>query len=299
MRRRRQSAMPQRSRNVSVREVRARRERNERRLPGSAEIGTVEKQLSRPMNDSVDRAVIPACHTRPDDTAPVQRMVTWLRSAACSLASVDSILALNERGCNANGRSRLMSSVSKCSQRIGQIFHDTKTCEMCQRETSSGWTCYAGAFLAKTSVTLAHAPGLRGSVRDFGRKSPALLASWNHDTSSWKTSQRCLFGEWTEFSGTWPASGTMRSGTCYRRRPSVPLTYEHAPFYVPTLVASEGKRGSRHMYSQGGVSLSYCLAGCPHPMFGELLMGFPVGWTDLEDLETPSSRKSQSGSDDA
>jgi hypothetical protein len=36
-----------------------------------------------------------------------------------------------------------------------------------------------------------------------------------------------------------------------------------------------------------------------NPQFVEWLMGFPIGWTDLEDSATPSSRKSQNGSGDA
>ena len=40
------------------------------------------------------------------------------------------------------------------------------------------------------------------------------------------------------------------------------------------------------------------IGGVPHPEFVEQLLGFPVGWTDLRDLETASSRKLRNGSDD-
>jgi hypothetical protein len=35
----------------------------------------------------------------------------------------------------------------------------------------------------------------------------------------------------------------------------------------------------------------------PNPYFLEVVMGFPIKWTELEDLETQSSPKSQNGSD--
>lgn len=38
-------------------------------------------------------------------------------------------------------------------------------------------------------------------------------------------------------------------------------------------------------------------SGSLNPAWVEWLMGFPIGWTDLEDSETPSSPKSQSSSD--
>jgi len=39
-------------------------------------------------------------------------------------------------------------------------------------------------------------------------------------------------------------------------------------------------------YSQGGEPLSYQVGGQLNPTWVEWLMGFPVGWTDLRDLET-------------
>jgi hypothetical protein len=36
-----------------------------------------------------------------------------------------------------------------------------------------------------------------------------------------------------------------------------------------------------------------------NPMWVEWLMGFPIGWTVLEDSETPSSHKSQNTSEES
>jgi hypothetical protein len=38
-------------------------------------------------------------------------------------------------------------------------------------------------------------------------------------------------------------------------------------------------------------------SGQLNPTWVEWLMGFPLGWTDCQDSETPSSHKSQNGSD--
>jgi len=46
-----------------------------------------------------------------------------------------------------------------------------------------------------------------------------------------------------------------------------------------------------------GIQLANQVGGALNPPWVEWLMGFPIGWTDLGDSETPSSPKSQSGSD--
>ena len=58
----------------------------------------------------------------------------------------------------------------------------------------------------------------------FGPTTGALLASFDQPSSSWKTSQHFLDEGLTEFSGTWPRSGMMRSGIAYQLPPLVPLT---------------------------------------------------------------------------
>lgn len=61
-------------------------------------------------------------------------------------------------------------------------------------------------------------------------------------------------------------------------------------------------RGSKHFR---GAKISEALRTCysdpiyPNPLFVEIVMGYPISWTDLEDLETPSCHKSPSTLDDA
>jgi hypothetical protein len=79
--------------------------------------------------------------------------------------------------------------------------------------------------------------------RGSGRNTPESFASFDPDTSSWRTSQGYLFGDLDEFSATWPRSGSMRNGTAYRRRPLVPRISGKGCFYWPTPDASVANLG--------------------------------------------------------
>ena len=73
---------------------------------------------------------------------------------------------------------------------------------------------------AKTSQLLDDKQVLKASVVDCGQSAPVCLGSFDPNTPSLKTSQTCLMenGELglSEFSGTFPRSGMMRSGTVYQ-----------------------------------------------------------------------------------
>jgi DNA (cytosine-5)-methyltransferase 1 len=73
---------------------------------------------------------------------------------------------------------------------------------------------------AKTSQPQGDKQALMASEVDCGVKSPVLLASYNPDTQSWKTSQTSLVATGDdgldEFSETWPRSGMTRNGTAYQ-----------------------------------------------------------------------------------
>ena len=73
---------------------------------------------------------------------------------------------------------------------------------------------------AKTSQSQETKQALKANAVDYGQSAPVLLGSFDLDTPSLKTSQTCLMenGELglSEFSGTFPRSGMMRSGTVYQ-----------------------------------------------------------------------------------
>ena len=76
-------------------------------------------------------------------------------------------------------------------------------------------------------------------ARVFGPRSSDSFASWDPDTSSWRTSQLSLLGGYGEFSETWPRAGMTRSGTAFRLQPLAPLTRGIASGLLPTPAATE------------------------------------------------------------
>ncbi len=250
-------------------------------------------------------------------------------------------------------------------------------------------TSLAAASPAKTSPTLASAPELPEAVPDSGGQWCVPFAWYDRATQLWRTWQRCLDGEWAEFSETWPRAGMTRNGIAYQRQPLVPLTSAIEHFLWPTPVLNslnnrpgmgpksgwglqaavrmwptpvnkpgggsvmDGGSNSRkaakrrgmwptpkgspsgpdfartNREQSGGDDLATAVArgqvptpqahdwrsgkgfspdgrghspqlrhlsgGQLNPTWVEWLMGFPLGWTALEDSETPSSRKSRNG----
>lgn len=77
---------------------------------------------------------------------------------------------------------------------------------------------------ARTSATPEHEPDSLASAPGFGTSLPGSFASYDPESSSWKTYQASLFGGWETYSETWPRAGTMRNGTVCQRSPSAPRT---------------------------------------------------------------------------
>lgn len=141
----------------------------------------------------------------------------------------------------------------------------------------------------------------------FGPSSFGSFVSFDRDTFSWRTSQDSLLAGSETFSGTWPRSGMTRSGIASRRLPSVRLTREIVSGSWPTPTKSDATGGMnlrtavvcfptpvkddtghrKTHYAQGGTALSTVARGPLNPPWVEWLMGFPIGWTELEPSETP------------
>jgi hypothetical protein len=109
-----------------------------------------------------------------------------------------------------------MSRVTKTLEPLPQINSD---------QMAFPWMSFAEDSPAKTSVTPEKAQGLRAQDQDYGAKSPAWLASYDRNTSSWKMSQHSLVEGLDEFSETWPRSGMMRNGIAYQLPPLALRTY--------------------------------------------------------------------------
>jgi hypothetical protein len=154
----------------------------------------------------------------------------------------------------------------------------------------------------------------------YGQSAPVCLGSFDPNTPSLKTSQTCLMesGELglSEFSGTFPRSGMMRSGTVYQLPNLARTTTEigsglwptpgttevksdtlniqnridkkkqimlcHAVRMWPTPTAHNAKEGAYPAeYTRKTPTLSAQAGGKLNPEWVEWLMGFPLGHTDL------------------
>ena len=95
---------------------------------------------------------------------------------------------------------------------------DTATRTNGHRAVATGYAgidVIAGGFpQVKISAQQARAPALPASAAAYGASTPELLARYDRDTSSWRTSQHCFIEGLETFSETWPRSGIVVAGTC-------------------------------------------------------------------------------------
>ena len=118
----------------------------------------------------------------------------------------------------------------------------------------------------------------------------------------WKTHQCSLLGDLDEISETWPQWGLMRNGECWEQIPLGLVTIEKEFGYWPTPTASDwkttgkletlklqgDKNGAGH---QNRPQYQYARKyNMKMPLAAqEILMKWPLGWTDLKPLETDKS----------
>jgi hypothetical protein len=85
-------------------------------------------------------------------------------------------------------------------------------------------------------------------------KSSDALASFDHGSSCWRTSQACLLQTLDDssdvFSGPWPRSGTMRNGVCYPQPMSERHTSGNGSGSWPTPTVDDANNVTRTSGSQ-------------------------------------------------
>ena len=170
-------------------------------------------------------------------------------------------------------------------------------CLKCFEKSVIDWSSAADSR-AKISPSQEAEQGSTETSRVCGRNTRGFFAKYDRDSRSWRTPQRSLEGGFIEFSETWPRRGTMRNGESFRAEMLVEFTYESGSgFCVPTIVKNEFKGSSKKRFIGSpdfrGVKMSEGLRTCVsdptilNPSFAELVMMFPLGWTDLRPLEMP------------
>ena len=108
---------------------------------------------------------------------------------------------------------------------------------------------FAEGSLAKTSALQTnHEPEQTESDPGCGQSTPELLAKYDHNTHSWRTSQRCFLetqGDGlAEFLETWPRSGMTRNGIAYQLQVLDSLIKETGCGLLPTPTKHNAKEGA-------------------------------------------------------
>jgi len=172
---------------------------------------------------------------------------------------------------------------------------------MCEPLTASpsggGLMSSAGDSLVRTSVLPVTAMGLTEREAGFGKKWGESLAKFDPVSSLWKTRQCLLFEDSTECLETLPRWGMMRDGELSAQTPPDSLTDANEfGCFVPTPTKSMWRGAAKKRYfgspdyrasfTVEWVRTSLDCAAYLHPDSAELLMGWPIKWTELVPLET-------------
>lgn len=184
------------------------------------------------------------------------------------------------------------------------MSQSTKMLEISRASTSPqmelGLMLLPAVSPAKILASQERALALTESVLDSGKNMQDLLASYDRNTQSWRTSQLCLTGGLSEYSETWPRSGMMQNGNVYLRMPSVPRTCETefgSPL-IPTPTACDHKGSGRLRLERGAnnnlrdffkINFGFLY---PPVKVVEWLMGYDIDHTDSAEPAMRSSRKS-------
>lgn len=140
---------------------------------------------------------------------------------------------------------------------------------------------------------------LKTRIAGFGLKQKELLGRADPDTLSLKTAQYSLFADFGEFLVRLPPSGMMRNGRIYRATSSVSSSGEKDFFLLPTPVKADSRascgRGQYFGKLKPGIGYTLCPfirdgpndGIYPNPELTEVLMTFPVSYTDLNVLAMP------------
>jgi hypothetical protein len=249
-------------------------------------------------------------------------------SSTCSAASADSVSASSEPECEPSRSAKSTPTPEPFCESTGPTFPNTTMSAPLRQidwlPMESPLMSSAAASPARTSALQAEGRALPGSGRDSGANTPAWLASYAPDSSSWKTSQHCLLEGLATFSETWPRSGMTRNGTAYQL-PTLALAtsgIESGSLPTLTLCGNYNRKGASKKSGDGiitalnqmlptltardyksdscgpeyrqardamtmGKTLPWTLGGLLNPRWCEGFMGYPIGWTELDASETP------------
>jgi hypothetical protein len=158
---------------------------------------------------------------------------------------------------------------------------------------------YLEAFHAKTLAQQEKAQESTGSDLACGEKWQGSFAKYDPNTHSLRTHQCSLLEDLTESCQTLPAWGLMRDGECWEQPTLGLVTIDKEFGYWPTPTATDWKAtGKLQTLKRQGVSDGTGHQNRPQYHYArkynmkmplvasEILMMWPLEWTDLKPLET-------------
>ena len=163
-------------------------------------------------------------------------------------------------------------------------------------------TLYREGFHVRTFLAQEKGQGLTENEVECGEKWRASFAKYDLNLSLWKTHQCSLLGDLDEFLETWPKWGLMRNGECWEQTPLGLVTIEKEFGYWPTPTATDWKAtGKLETLKRQGDKNGAGHQNRPQYQYArkfnmkmplaaqEILMKWPLGWTDLKPLEMDKS----------
>ena len=163
--------------------------------------------------------------------------------------------------------------------------------------TPEKWIASMRDSLAKTLALLESRQAyLREPDQVFTEKSCVLLTSLDRDTCSWRTLQQSFLTDSEPFSQTWPRWGMTQGGYAYAHPMSERRITETGGgcLLTPSGTSNHGKNhvsgrldewgGSSNPWRGTEIGKIHCAS------FEEWMLGLPIKWTELTELETLKSR---------
>lgn len=236
-------------------------------------------------------------------------------SEASSPVSEGLILDSREPECDALGKSKLTLSANGFSASDSQPPDDGTMCEPFRRFPMKSGSSISSAAATHARKTAMPGNGLGLSSRVSALSSSAFLMRFAHACFSERIPRT--------FAMTLPGLGGD-SDFLLSRLVTLCSHSEYAPVVLALTISGtdcsclvslptpckrdwkgmSSKKWRDRMPSESRkraekpfATLPDAIGGPPHPEFVEAVMGFPIGWTDLKDSETPSSHKPPNGSD--
>lgn len=199
-------------------------------------------------------------------------------------------------------------------------FRFGTTCEHFEGSRGAGASMLCAVdSRVRTLVALGEESGSTANEAGCGQRWHVSLAKYDRCSSSWKIAHGLFTEEQIEFSGIWPHWGWMQDLELFPARTPALSTRGKDYSFLPTPVAQDrggynqsnganakkryGLRGlarrgllptptvhgnynRKGSSSTSGDGLATVIGGCLNPVFVELLMMFPMGWTGLAPVET-------------